>query len=457
MATLRVGADQRYHTIQEAVLAAKSGDNIVVSAGTYVEQVTVDSKSNLTISADKGAIVTLKAPATLAVNGHSETYGDAVRAVLAVNDSVNVTIKGITVDGSFAGDTTSGSNGDELTGIAFLHSSGGTKDVVVQHVSNSTSGGLFGLQHGSGLFVDGGPGAPSLKVAIESTTITDFQKTGALITGVDVKFDNNTVTGVGATGLTAQNGVQAFNVTGELVGNNISGFGYTGPDYYSSGVILFEPAGKVKLSGNHIVGAPASSAAGLDLSDVGDSKVSVDNNSFEQLQYGIYAYTYDSDIGLKTAPKFGHNNFLGISVEGVHVDPEESYSSPFTTAAPFHTEGTGFSDTLSGSNGRDMLKGLGGDDTITGRGGNDLLIGGGGGDTFVYQGHAFGNDVIRDFKANGDLDVLKFKGVFNGYADVMSHARQQGDNVVITDDAHNSITLQHVQLTDLHAGDFLFV
>ena len=60
----------------------------------------------------------------------------------------------------------------------------------------------FGLQHGSGLFIDGGT-TPGLEVSVTGTTITDFQKTGALIFGVAVNFTGNTITGIGGTALTA--------------------------------------------------------------------------------------------------------------------------------------------------------------------------------------------------------------------------------------------------------------
>jgi hypothetical protein len=40
---------------------------------------------------------------------------------------------------------------------------------------------------------------------------------------------------------------------------------------------------------------------------------------------------------------------------------------------------------------------------------------------------------------------------------VQSHMQQSGNNVEITTDAGNSITLWNVQMTSLHASDFVFV
>jgi hypothetical protein len=41
------------------------------------------------------------------------------------------------------------------------------------------------------------------------------------------------------------------------------------------------------------------------------------------------------------------------------------------------------------------------------------------------------------------------------FDDIMSHATQSGSSVVISLSRTDVITLEHVQLADLHAGDFL--
>jgi len=376
-----------FGTIQAAIDAAGDGDSILVASGTYTEQLTVADFDGLTIAAAAGANVVVKAPSVLAVNGTSDTLGDLVRAVIAVNDSTGVDITGIHVDGSFAGDTTSGSNGDELTGIGYFNASGAVKDVTIANVGNSTSGGLFGLQHGSGLFVDGGHTA-GLSVSVTGSTISGFQKTGALILGVTVDFTGNTITGIGATNLTAQNAIQIGDSQGVIDGNTISGFGYSGGGTYASGIIAYEPTGALAITDNVITGTGAAgSGAGLDLSDVEGVAVQVSGNSFASLDYGIYAYSYTGGtVGLDTDPAVSGNSYSGILVEGVHFAPEESYGAPFTTTEDFHQTGTQFADYLAGSLGADSFSGAAGDDVLVGQGGNDVLDGGADTDTAVYAG-----------------------------------------------------------------------
>ncbi|HWU15354.1 MAG TPA: FG-GAP-like repeat-containing protein [Caulobacter sp.] len=78
-------------------------------------------------------------------------------------------------------------------------------------------------------------------------------------------------------------------------------------------------------------------------------------------------------------------------------------------------------------------------------------------DKFVLPG-GFGNDTIVNFDTDGaDHDLIRFsKSVFKTYDEIMSHAQQVGLDVVITVDAHSSLTLHHTLISSLSADDFLF-
>lgn len=416
-----------FTTIQAAINAAGNNATILITQnGTYTEQLTVNGKTGLTITTLPGANVTVAAPSNLAVNGTSDYYGDNVRAVIAVTDSTNVNISGITVDGNFAGDTTPGSNGDELTGIAYLNATGVVNDVDIMDVSNSTGGGLFGLQHGSGFFVDNTDPSGNDAVSFTNSTISGFQKTGALIVGADITFTGNTITGVGATILTAQNGIQLAQSSGTVNGNTISGIGYTVPPmgtyYYASGIIAYEPDGPLAMDGNTITGVgSAGEFTALDLSDTLGIAVSFQNNVISNATNGIVAYSYLGDgIGLDTNPNFTGTTFSGITGQGIFFDPELSYAFSYSTANSFNVTGTAFSDTLAGSDGDDTFSGGGGDDLLRGGGGDDILNGGLGSDSarylddssaFTYMVTLDANGFITGFTAvtntgNGDVDTL---------------------------------------------------
>jgi Ca2+-binding RTX toxin-like protein len=110
-----------------------------------------------------------------------------------------------------------------------------------------------------------------------------------------------------------------------------------------------------------------------------------------------------------------------------------------------------------GGLGADIIGGGRGADTLNGGGGADLLTGGGGGDHFQFAG-AFGQDVVKDFAPTGaGHDVIQLDAAeFANFQAVLAHAAQVGADTVITLDAADSITLQHVTLSSLTAADFLF-
>ena len=122
-------------------------------------------------------------------------------------------------------------------------------------------------------------------------------------------------------------------------------------------------------------------------------------------------------------------------------------------------------DGLDGGYGNDSLVARAGDDVldrgyapdlIDGGAGDDLMTGGRGADTFVFA-TGFGKDTISDFGDYG-ADVIAFTdGLFNGFADVVAHAAQIGDDVAITLDGDNALTLIGTKLAALHQDNFSFV
>ena len=120
-------------------------------------------------------------------------------------------------------------------------------------------------------------------------------------------------------------------------------------------------------------------------------------------------------------------------------------------------------DTTTGGAGADIMYGFGGDDVLNGMAGDDFIVGGHGTDTLTggigtdrFQFRlGDGLDSITDFEAGTDTIDLHGYGIMS-FADLIAHMAQDGDDVVITLDAENSITLDHVTLGNLSAADFLF-
>jgi Tol biopolymer transport system component len=112
--------------------------------------------------------------------------------------------------------------------------------------------------------------------------------------------------------------------------------------------------------------------------------------------------------------------------------------------------GSTFADKLTGNSKSNVITGLAGNDTLTGNGGNDK---------FVFA-KGFGKDTITDFsegKGLGDVIRLSMGTSFDSFAEIKSHASQEGNDTVITFNANTTLTLDHVQKSALVADDFLFV
>jgi hypothetical protein len=110
-------------------------------------------------------------------------------------------------------------------------------------------------------------------------------------------------------------------------------------------------------------------------------------------------------------------------------------------------------DTSSGA----AIIGSSAGEKLTGTSGDDFFVGKGHSDTFVFAPN-FGNDVIKDFNAIGrNHDIIQFSNnaALDSFANVLAHASQVGQDVVISSGS-DTLTLKGVKLTTLDSHDFHF-
>ncbi|KZK97222.1 Bifunctional hemolysin/adenylate cyclase precursor [Pseudovibrio sp. Ad5] len=190
--------------------------------------------------------------------------------------------------------------------------------------------------------------------------------------------------------------------------------------------------------------------------------------------------------GVDTADYRGHSDGIQVNLA------ETTYSGSAdgdTLTSVENIRGTYLDDVIIGDNQDNVITGFGGNDTLTGgagndtligsatidgaqlaggpgvngpiayHGGNDTLTGGIGSDVFVFGGTRFGNDTITDFVVGaGSSDTIWFDSeVFADFDAVVAAASDEGSSVVIKLDDYNSVTLNNVSKSELHADDFQFV
>jgi hypothetical protein len=162
--------------------------------------------------------------------------------------SGNATVDGIPCDiGVYYGPSTTGLVSGTVENARYFGvvNNGGTvtvKNATVRQIGDVP---FTGAQHGNAIFFAGD--SPNSTGAIRSTTVTDYQKGGIVLTGASTSatIAGNTVVGEGPVSYIAQNGIQVSRgAKAAVTGNAVSNNAYTGDgSTSSSGILVFGGAG----------------------------------------------------------------------------------------------------------------------------------------------------------------------------------------------------------------------
>ncbi len=229
--------------IQEGVDLV-SGSTVHVTAGAYTENIEIDK--DLTLKGEGASSTTIVSPNSLPIS--FVTGSNNNRAIIYVHDAAEVKIEDLTVDGASKGNANF-----RFIGVAYRNAGGGVSDCNVIDIKDTP---FSGAQHGVAVYAYA-DNSTSRNLMIDGCVITGFQKNGMVLIGQDltVSVSGCTVTGVGGTSVTAQNGIQVgTGAVGELDGNIISGIAYhTTPssDWCACGILIYD-AGAVDVNNSEI-------------------------------------------------------------------------------------------------------------------------------------------------------------------------------------------------------------
>ncbi len=193
------------------------GSTVYIHDGTYEEQ--LDIGKDLVLQGD-GLGTEILSPDLLALSwATSKDY----RAIIYIHDA-DAEIRDITLNGAGKGNANTG-----FLGVGFRNAGGGIYDCDILDIRNTP---FSGAQYGVGIS-SWNDDLTSRSIDVHGCTLTGFQKNAMALnadvtTGLAVDVRGNTITGAGATTVTAQNGVQVYGdiATGTIADNVISGIAY---------------------------------------------------------------------------------------------------------------------------------------------------------------------------------------------------------------------------------------
>ena len=240
-------------TISYALTKTPAGGTVSVAAGTYAEQVTITKNVSIV---GAGAASTVIEPSTLSLFDADTDSAQPQYYVVDVAPGVtSATLASLSVNGSAASSFFTGC-GQDFVGVYYHDASGVLANVNVTGIQLPVS--LFGCQQGLGIYVatDGGSASPS-KVTIQDVNVSNYDKNGITCddAGTVCSISNSVITGIGATTLIAQNGIQVFGASAQITGNTVTANNYTvpsgGPIYSADGILVIN-AGNLSILGNHV-------------------------------------------------------------------------------------------------------------------------------------------------------------------------------------------------------------
>jgi parallel beta-helix repeat protein len=401
-------------TIAYALTVATPGTTIHAAAGSYPQQLIITQ--NVTISG-AGSSSTSIDPSTLP-NSYveSDTPGYVQYPEIYVSPGVTATLKNFNVDGANAQPFVEafGSCATSFDGIYYPDSNGTISGVDVENINMGA--GLFGCQSSLAVYVDApssvgpsagpavrtgrsllaanrsakrvsplavrpsrpaggrlisaGPDATTAAVTMNDVVVTSYQKNGITCDdpGATCEIENSTVTGIGPTSLTAQNGVQGYDagsltLKGDFVTNN----SYTGGYYGASGVLIY-----------------------------GGGAVSVKTTDASSNDLNVYAFNTDDGIVAPTNWTFqgdtAENSTLG---DGIAID---STTNTVNVTSNLHLSGNvGNGIALYGATGVTVSG-----NTANGNEVNGIYVGGPG----SLGGNSTGNTVNHNKASNNSNDGI---------------------------------------------------
>jgi hypothetical protein len=247
-------------TISYALTQTTADSTIKVAGGTYPEQVVVSGTQNVTIAGgwvpkNTSASPTVIDPTSVPASEPDSDSSTNQYAIIDAQPGATLNLSKLTVDGDGAQSQFT-SCADDYVGVYYHDASGAMSTITVNDIELPPAD--FGCQDGLGVYVASDTGTSN--VTMTHLTVTNYDKNGITCDDEDTtcSITKSTVTGIGATPLIAQNGIQAANDGNDhagpsvtITGNKVTGNSYTDPQFQTSGDSYTQAAGILLIDSNN--------------------------------------------------------------------------------------------------------------------------------------------------------------------------------------------------------------
>lgn len=305
-------------TIQHAIDIGPLKGTIKVAAGTYPEQLSISGKALSIVGA--GASTTLIQPTSLQTVNHDPDNSGPEAIIVDFENASGGGLSNLTVDGSKATEPSDNSCDLDYVGVQMVDSSGKLSSDTVTGIEEQPA--YFGCQGGLGVYVANSNGT-ARTVTMSKLTVGSYQKNGITCddVGTTCKISDSKVSGIGATPLTAQNGIQFWNASGAIVtGTTVQQNSYTDPynngtagSYYNASGILAIDTGAMTITGDKLLDNDVNLDALEDTVDFGAGPA---EGAWRITGNTVTGATNDSGQGGATPVGFGEGVGDGIDLYG---------------------------------------------------------------------------------------------------------------------------------------------
>ena len=240
------------------------------------------------------------------------------------------------------------------------------------------------------------------------------------------------------------------NYTGNLIGT-VSGS--------SAALEALEPSFHQDMNGDGVIGVPSAAVAFTSFQSVGGESATFDGTTLDLKTPSTFTGRIIGFAGVGSAAGSDQIDLRGMNSNSIHLSFDASTGSlavsDGTTTASLQFLGHYSSDSFhfaDDGHGGTLILGAG---VLAAADNQASTLAAGGHDTFVFAAN-FGQITLVNFAPT--TDSIEFNHtVFAGIAAVLAAARDdQAGNAVITDAAHDTITLQHITSAQLAAHQTAF-